>query len=196
VPNLSYKLNECVALGFFHQCHHRLCERLEVHSIKMDQWWWWSDGCRGHFESADTFADCALYPDLFGVILHRFFFTSGHGKGEHDGTASVLKRQLSDHQMSDAGRLNPLTTGKKYCTASPSEPLSKSSTWTSRSNAVHLSGRFSECIGKARPVLCSYCYPRLLPYLPRLSLEFRGNPGMESWLQPLFNRVDACAVQR
>ena len=65
----------------------------------MKQHWIWSDNCTGQFKNARMFYWLSRTHRQTNIQHVWSFFEAGHGKGEHDGAGSCVKRALSREQL-------------------------------------------------------------------------------------------------
>lgn len=70
------------------------CGEPDLHIVRV-----WSDGCSSQFKSKDAFLSMFLSSNHHGLTVVHNFKASGHGKGEVDGAATVLKNQTTKATM-------------------------------------------------------------------------------------------------
>jgi len=91
-----------------------IIDDLKDKGVKVEKLVWWSDGAPQHFKNAAALWDNTWLATHYGVSIHRFFFSPGHGKGEHDGTAAYIKFCCSAYNFSEEGAKNPIRNARMF----------------------------------------------------------------------------------
>jgi hypothetical protein len=91
--------DRCHDLSYVHHFFQSFYNQLKEKSILMDQHCIWSDGCANQLKIAHVFQRlCMLHKKL--KVPHILNCSdSEHGKGEHDGVGSCIKRVLRRKKM-------------------------------------------------------------------------------------------------
>jgi hypothetical protein len=84
----------CHDLSYVQHCFQLFYNHLKEKNIQMDQHWIWEYGCVGELKHAHVFQWlCMLHKKL--KVPHIWnYFEHGHGKGEHYGVGTCIKRSL------------------------------------------------------------------------------------------------------
>lgn len=105
------------------------CLQLQIEGSKgVKQLIIWSDGCASQFKSCKVFALHAMRSVSMGIHIFHLYFSSGHGKGDHDGQAAVIKRYLREeasHRTVD-NLISCAADCKKFLDSRLSQPKARS----------------------------------------------------------------------